>query len=111
MAETMEDVLMKHLSHPDLDKTMLKQYSSRLAAMKAANLKFERIWWIGTPWPEILNVQTRISLKNVADIQKLITPEISSVEVFPLGLPDPEELQAIVKIPLINPRAKEGRLN
>jgi hypothetical protein len=107
----MEDMLMKHLSHPDIDKTMLKKYSAHLASAKATNLKFERIWWIGIPWPEILNVQTRIPLENVADVQKLISPEISSIEIFPLGIPFPEELQAIIKIPLINPKANEGRIS
>jgi hypothetical protein len=109
MAETMnmEETLVKALSHPGIDKTMLKKYSSHLASLKASNLKFERIWWIGIPWPEILNVQTTIPMKNVADIQKLISAEIHSVEIFPLGIPFPDALQAIVKIPLINPRVNE----
>ncbi len=113
MAEnvTMEEMLMQHLSHPNIDKTMLKKYSSHLATTRLSNLKFERIWWIGIPWPEILNIQTRFPLENVSEIQKLISPEITSIEIFPLGIPFPEELQAIVKIPLINPRANESGFN
>jgi hypothetical protein len=110
-SKNLEDMLMKHLLHPHIDKTVLKKYSAHLASAKAANFKFERIWWIGIPWPEWLYVQTSIPIESIADIQKLISPEINSLEIFPLGIPVPIELQTIVKLPLINPVAGEGGIN
>ena len=103
----MADALLKQLSQPGIDKASLKRYSAHLVAAKAANYKFERIWWKGIPYPDMLHLQTRIPLKNIADIEKLISPELDSIEIFPIGIPYPEFLQAIVKIPLINPAANE----
>ncbi|MEO6682638.1 MAG: hypothetical protein ABIN48_07405 [Ginsengibacter sp.] len=103
----MGEVLMKHLSHPGIDKDALKNYSAQLATISKSNFKFERIWWRGIPYPDHLHLQTRIPLKNIAEIQKLISPEIGSIEIFPLGIPFPEELQTILKIPLKNPRFNE----
>lgn len=100
------EMLMKHLSHLGIDKDALKKYSSQLAAV-GSNYKFERIWWKGIPYPDHLHLQTRIPIKNLAELQKLITPEISSIEIFPIGIPYPEELQAIFKIPLKKQFANE----
>ena len=103
----MGETLLKHISHPGIDKAALKNFSAHLAKAQAGNFKFERIWWKGIPFPDILHLQTRISLKNIAEIQKLINPEIGSIEIFPIGIPNPEELQAVVKIPFKNPRINE----
>lgn len=103
----MGEMLLKHISHPGIDKGALKNFSAHLVKAKANNFKFERIWWRGIPYPDFLHLQTRIPIKNIAEIQNLINAEIGSIEIFPLGIPFPEELQAIVKIPLKNPRINE----
>jgi len=104
MADTkkMEDLLMKHLSHPGINKNTLKKYSAALAHSSSGGFNLERIWWIGIPVPEWVFVQGRLGIDKLAILENLLKAEITSVEIFPLGIPAPIELQATIKIPLMN---------
>lgn len=106
--QNIEEMLMEHLSHPAIDKTMLRNYSSRIAGAET-NFKWQRIWWIGIPWPEILNIQTSFPVSEAYKIKSLFTPEVNSIEIFPIGIPFPEELQAVVKIPIVNPQINQEK--
>ena len=104
--ENMEEGLMDHLSSPNMDKNILRQYSGFISNLQKQNLKVERIWWDGQPWPDIMVAQTRIRVKEIGNLAKVFEQKksrIDGLEIFPLGIPFPEELMVNIRAPRINP--------
>jgi hypothetical protein len=97
--DNFEEGLMKHLSSPGLETKVLKDYSSILARIQKQKFKIERIWWDGQPAPDVLIAQTRVSIKNMANLGTLFQERLKGLEIFPLGIPFPEELLVNIRIP------------
>ena len=100
----LEEDLMKHLSDSGLEKDVLKKHSAALAAV-SRSLILERIWWKGTPWPDFLTVQGRLPLERISELGTVINNNIYGLEVFPLGLINPEALQVNINFQLNNSSA------
>ena len=98
-----EDDLMKQLSGPMADKQTLRYYSDFITKVQRQNLKLERIWWKGQPWPDILVAQTRLPIKDLARLNKVFEVRVGKLDIFPLGLPVPDELLVNIETPRFNP--------
>ena len=100
--ENIEEGLMKHLSSPNMDKNTLRHYSGFITSLQKQKLKVERIWWDGQPWPDILVAQTRIPIKEIGGLSKVLEQKqsrIGGLEIFPIGIPFPEELMVNIRAP------------
>lgn len=104
--QNIEEGLMQHLASPNMDKNTLRSYSGFISGLQNQKLKIERIWWDGQPWPDILVAQTRIRLNDIASLSKVFEGKeyrVGGLEVFPIGIPFPEELLVNIRAPRINP--------
>lgn len=102
--ENMEDVLMKHLSSPNMDKASLRHYSGLLSHLQSHKLVVERVFWKGIIWPDTFVAQTRIDMADIDILRKLFTNRgLHGLEVFPLGLINPEAFQLNILVSRINP--------
>ena len=104
-----EEMLMKHLSHPNIDQAKLKSYSAQLSSMKTDDLSIERIWWIGIPYPDEFNIQFRFPINNPGILQTLISKEISSAYITSHGTVNPEAFEAVVKFQNIGLSEQKAR--
>ncbi|MGV3656491.1 MAG: hypothetical protein ACO1NX_01005 [Chitinophagaceae bacterium] len=100
--------LMKQLSGPAMDKQTLRYYSDFITKVQRQNLKLERIWWDGQPVPDILVAQTRMPIKDIARLTKLFEVRVGKLDIFPLGIPVPDELLVQIKTPRFNPNVARG---
>jgi hypothetical protein len=97
--EKFEQALIAQLIEPSLDKTTLKRYSSVLAQLQNQKLSIERIWKIGMPYPDTLMVQGRLGVNDFVNLYKVFEiPRIQGLEIFPLGIINPEFLEFRLKI-------------
>lgn len=103
-----EDDLMKHLSGPDMNRQTLRYYSDFINRVQKQNIKLERIWWDGIPWPDILVAQTRVPIKDIARLSKLFEVRVGRLDIFPIGIPVPEELLVHIKTPRFNQNVAGG---
>lgn len=93
----LEAGLMKHLGSPGMDKNTLRYYSDFIVRVQKKKFKLERIWWDGQPWPDIMVAQTRIPIKEIGSLVRLFDERIHGLEIFPLGIPFPEELMVNIR--------------
>ncbi len=106
--ENMEDVLMKHLSSPNMDKTSLRHYSTVISHLQKQNLVVERVFWKGIIWPDTFVAQARIGLDDIDVLKKLFGGRnIYAVEMFPLGIINPEAFQLNILVPRFNPQGNQ----
>ena len=112
MAENskMEELLMKHLSNPNVDKTALKSYSAHLSTQKSDKLKIERIWWNGIPNPEEFNIQFRVPIDYPDLLSILLSREVSTIFVTSIGTVNPEAFQATVSLRVNQIAQEKGQI-
>lgn len=103
-----ENDLMKQLSGPNMDKQTLRYYSDFITKVQKQNIKLERIWWDGQPWPDILVAQTRVPIKDIARLGKFFDARVGGLELFPLGIPVVDELLVNIKTPRFNQNVAGG---
>jgi hypothetical protein len=107
---TIEETLMKHLSSSNMDHSKLKSYSAHLSTLKTDELTIERIWWIGIPFADELNIQFRFPLTNPGLASNLISQEITSAYITSHGIPNPLAFEAVVKFQGVGPVEQVGNV-
>lgn len=97
--DKLEEFLMANLSDAKMDKAMLKKLSTSITQLRKQDIVIERIWKYGIPAPDGIVVRGRIPLKDFGKLSKIFdVPSLWKVEVFPLGIPYPEELHCNMRI-------------
>jgi hypothetical protein len=90
---------MEQLTNAKLTKEQLRQFSNTIVELRKHSIIPERIWRYGQPAIDGLVLEGRLALddvKNLADIVK--TPNLRGVEVFPLGIINPDVFELRLKI-------------
>jgi hypothetical protein len=98
-SEKFEKQLMEQLTNAKLTKEQLRQFSNTIVELRKHSIIPERIWRYGQPAIDGLVLEGRLALddvKNLADIVK--TPNLRGVEVFPLGIINPDVFELRLKI-------------
>lgn len=95
-----EKQLMEQLTNAKLTKDQLRQFSDSIVQLRKHSVVLERIWRYGQP-PVIdgIILKGRLALddaRNLADIVK--TPHLRGIDVFPLGIINPDVFELRVKI-------------
>jgi hypothetical protein len=97
--EMFEQSLMAHLSDTKLDKATLKEYSTVIAQLSKQNFMTERILITGIPAPDGMILQGRLSVKYLENLSKFFEiSTIRKIDIFPLGIPNPDYLGIKMKI-------------
>lgn len=94
-----ENELKEHLSDGRINKEALRKYSSIIATLRKNDVIIDRIWKYGQPWPDGIIVRGRLGvdeLSKISDVFKF--PELQGIEVFPLGIINPELLDVRFKL-------------
>lgn len=84
-----ETALMKRLNAVDMDKAFLKTASSAIVNLKKNGLVTERIYWKGTPRPDMFIINGKVDPDFWVKFRDIGT-NFRHFEVFPYGIVNPE---------------------
>ena len=102
MATVVKDLtpsLVSHLKDSGLDAASLRLYSSTIAKASTHGISWEKIWKLGKPAVDGLLAKGRLQIADVAKLKDiLVLPNINGIEIFPIGIINPEAIDIRVKI-------------
>lgn len=94
-----EKQLMEQLTHAKLSKEQLREFSDTIVELRKHSVIPERIWRYGQPAIDGVILEGRLAADNVKNLAEIVkTPLLRGVEVFPLGIINPDVFELRVKI-------------
>lgn len=94
-----EKQLMEQLTNAKLTKDQLRQFSNTIVELKKHSIIPERIWRYGQPAIDGIVLQGRLAVDNVSRLADIVkTPLLRGIEVFPLGIINPDVFELQIKI-------------
>ena len=100
-----ENALISHLNDYKLEEAALKEYSSTIVELRKNDIQIDKIWKYGQPSidgffrTDGVDIRSHINTKDIEKLTEIFKiKNLHSIEVFPLGIVDPELLDIRFKI-------------